>query len=313
MRVVTSGAPYLDIDGYAGILAFAELLRARGEDAVAASTSILNETVPSILRQENHYFQAGYKPTPFDTFTIIDVSDPAYFDKMVAIDRVDEIIDHHLGFEHIWAMRPNVQTDIEFIGAAATQIYQRWLESGLLPKISQSSAKLLACGILDNTLNLGAELTTSADHSAYLQLAKIAGLDSTWPEHYFSSCEQAILTDIPAAILNDSKVLSFKTFHRPLSIGQLVVWDADPILKAHQNTMQVQLTTRKPDWFMNLISLKDRKSIFVAPQPEVKAWLSKLLQVKFIGASATAGRPWLRKEMVKKDLYTAAAVKKVAD
>ena len=64
---------------------------------------------------------------------------------------------------------------------------------------------------------------------------------------------------------------------------------------------------------MNLISLKDRKSIFVAPQPEVKAWLSKLLQVKFIGASATAGRPWLRKEMVNKDLYTAAAVKKVAD
>ena len=33
------------------------------------------------------------------------MSDPAYFDKVVDVEKVDEVIDHHPGFEQHWQDR----------------------------------------------------------------------------------------------------------------------------------------------------------------------------------------------------------------
>lgn len=302
MQVVTSGARYLDIDGYASAVAYAELLRASGKQALATSSVDLNDSIPPSLKKLNVDFHSHYLASDDDTFSVLDVSDPAYFDPIVDLERVTEVIDHHLGFEGYWATRPGTVTDIEFIGANCTQIYERWQKAGLFDRMSTTVAQLLAAGILDNTLNFQANVTTDRDRMAYKNLAHLAKLESDWPQKYFTACQNSILSHITEAITGDSKILRFNTFPEPVNIGQLVVWDPAGIMPEYASTISDTLSKLKPNWFMNLISLSESKSIFISDDAKTKAWLERLLGVKFTGSLAPATRPWLRKEVVKADI-----------
>jgi len=302
MRVVTSGSAYVDIDAYAGCVAYSELLQVQGFEAKAVSTAPLNESISETVRSWQAPIHADYEPSEKDTFTLIDVSDPAYFDKTVDPERVDEVIDHHPGFEEYWQERLGDNSHIEFIGAACTLVYERWKTADLLGKMSVLSARLLICGILDNTLNFGAQVTTQRDVEAYDTLLAQADLPDDWTAQYFTECQEAILQDAVAAIQNDTKTLTFKSFELPICFGQLVVWDGNQVLAEHQSVLQEALASIKPDWFMNLISVGERKSYFVTDNANVQAWLTKLLGVQFDGSVAIADRLWLRKEVIKQDI-----------
>ena len=302
MRVVTSGSAYVDIDAYAGAVAYAELLQVQGDEAAAISTAPLNESISETVRSWQAPLHDDYTPNESDTFTLIDVSDPAYFDKVIDLERVDTVIDHHPGFEEHWQERLGDNSHIEFIGAACTLVYEHWKTAGLLGKMSILSARLLICGILDNTLNFGAKVTTPRDIEAYDTLLTQADLPDDWTAQYSTECQEAILQDAVAAIQNDTKTLSFKSFEQPVCFGQLVVWDGRQVLAEHQGVLQEALASIKPDWFMNLISVGERKSYFVTDNTGVQAWLSKLLDVQFDGSVAIADRLWLRKEVIKRDI-----------
>src|SRR5690606_20482571 len=97
MEIVTAGAAYLDIDAYAGIIAYAELLRKMGEPAEAVSTAAPNESVPRTVRSWEVALETEYVAQPNDTFTLIDISTPEYFDTFVDQDRIEAVIDHHPG------------------------------------------------------------------------------------------------------------------------------------------------------------------------------------------------------------------------
>lgn len=199
MRVITSGSAYIDIDAYACIIAYAELLRMQGIEAVALNTAPLNESISKTVRSWRATLETVYVPSLSDTFTLIDVSDPGHFDRIVDIARVDEVIDHHPGFESYWQERIGDDAHIEFIGAACTLVYERWKAAGLLEKMSVISARLLVCGILDNTLNFGANVTTQRDIEAYDKLLVQADLPDNWTAQYFTECQEVILSDAVAA------------------------------------------------------------------------------------------------------------------
>jgi len=88
----------LDIDAYASMLAYRELLRATiSEDIYAFSNAIANQTVPAMLR--NSKYVLDKKPTGIESANIIlvDVSDPEYFEEFVDENHILEIIDNHPG------------------------------------------------------------------------------------------------------------------------------------------------------------------------------------------------------------------------
>ncbi|HSW91045.1 MAG TPA: hypothetical protein VLG09_00180 [Candidatus Saccharimonadales bacterium] len=306
MRVITSGAAYIDIDAYACIVAYAELLRIQGVEAVALTTAPLNESISKTVRSWHVSLETKYTPSLSDTFTLIDVSDPGHFDKVVDLTRVDEVIDHHPGFESYWQEHIGDDAHIEFIGAACTLVYEQWKAAGLLEKMSVTSARLLVCGILDNTLNFGASVTTQRDIDAYDALLAQADLPDNWTAHYFTECQEVILSDPVTAIRNDTKVLMFKSFDKPVCIGQLVVWDGDQVIAQHEKALRESLVQTRSEWLINLISVGDRKSYFVTDNPHIQKWLSKLLDIQFNNVSAVATRPWLRKEIIQEDISYAA-------
>lgn len=301
MRIVTAGYRYLDIDAYAGCIAYAELLNLKGIAAKAATSAPLNESITKTVRSWYVPLDTGYTNTPGDTFTLIDISEAEYFDTFVDVDRVDEVIDHHPGFEAYWHERIGKNARIEFIGAACTLVYESWEAAGLSDKISQTSARLLVCGILDNTLNFGANVTTERDKKAYASLITKASLPDSWPAHYFMECQEALLKDPNSAIKSDSKIITFHTYKRPMCVGQAVVWEGEKSLSTYQPTMKKILSGLKPDWCMNLISISERKSYFVTDNKDTQEWLATTLGVHFNGTVAAADRLWLRKEIIKTD------------
>lgn len=303
MKIVTSGARYIDIDAYGGCIAYAELLQKQGIEARAVSEAIINQSVPALVREWPVELEVEYQPSSEDTFILVDVSEPEYFEKFVDTKRIDEVIDHHPGLEDYWQERIGNGAIIEQVGAACTQIFEKWEQASMVGQMSQTSAGLLMCGILDNTLNFGAEITTDRDRHAYDELTKIANLPEDWAARYFEACEADVVADLAQAVKDDTKTMSsFKSFNKPLAVGQLAIWSAPELVAESFNVFKTTLELDQPFWFMNLISIKDSRSYFVTDVPEVKAWLAELLAVEFDGDIAVADRMWLRKEIMKADI-----------
>lgn len=304
MHVVTSGNTFMDIDAYASSVALAELLRKQGEDAIAAGSAPLNASVTNSLRALNVQFKTDYKSSPGDIFTIVDLSDPIFFDLGATADNVVGIIDHHPGFYDYWKGQLGNQSRIELVGAACTQVYELWKEAELLDSMSKDTAKLLTCGILDNTLNLKANITTGRDKSAYDNLSRYAGLPEDWPEQYFSECQAGMLADIQQALTHDSKIVQYPMLTHETFVGQLALWDAKEFIHANRDAVRAILASKNLPWYMNLIDIHTGQSVFLCENPELKEWLSNLLGVQFDGNTATANRMWLRKEIMKQAIET---------
>jgi len=303
MKIVTAGARYADIDAYAGCVAYAELLQKQGHTAKAVIEAVPNQSIPAIVRDWPTNIVTKYTPSDSDRFILIDVSEPEYFEHFVDQARIEEVIDHHPGLEEYWKDRIGTGAIIEHVGAACTQIFEKWERAELVSQISETSARLLMCGILDNTLNFGAKITTDRDHHAYAELSKIANLPQGWPAQYFSACQAGIVADLPQAVKDDTKTMdSFKTFTNAIEVGQLAIWDGQELATRSFDTFKKTLQADQPFWFMNVISIKDGRSYFVTDEPAVQTWLTDLLGVQFDGDIAAADRMWLRKEIKKADI-----------
>lgn len=305
MIIVTAGAKWLDIDAYACMVAYAELLRLQGKQAVAAtSDAALNESITPDLRVLSVDFVRGYQAKATDQFVLVDISDPAEFDMMVRPDRVTALFDHHVGHEKQWRQQLGDNCRIESVGAAVTLIYEAWAQAGLLDQLSRASAQLMAAGILDNTLNFNAELTSERDREAYADLSKRAELPDDWAQAYFTDCQKLIASDLDTALRNDTKLVTYPGAKSTMYVGQLVLWDAAPMLQT--NEVLRTMKAMSPYWYANIIDLARGKSVFISDNTEVQEWLSNLLGVAFTGNTATADRLWLRKEIMKKSLASSA-------
>jgi inorganic pyrophosphatase/manganese-dependent inorganic pyrophosphatase len=303
MRVVTSGAAYLDIDAYACCIAYAELLNRQGIQARAVSSAPLNASITdSVLKGPSSL--DDYLPQTGDEFVLVDVCDYHHLDPIVVLDQVVEVIDHHPGFEEFWAQKLGSSADIRAIGAAATQVFERWEAADQLPLISEHSALLLATAILDNTLNFTGQMTTAADVRAYEELARRATLGDDWPERYFLECQSAIESDICAALAADMKRMKPDS-GLPQVFAQMTVWNADALLERHRSTINLWMAGQGRDWLLNLISIRDRKSCLLAKPLVSQQKLSHLLSLDWQAGMAVLEPSMLRKELLKLSLQAA--------
>ena len=252
--IITSGRKYIDIDAYASMIAYRELLKVIDNNNVIASTSAtLNQSVPPLILNLR-YSLDGPTDNENNEYILLDVSNPDFFDKQVKPSKVVEIIDHHTGFEQYWAKYPNIKTQIEFIGSVCTLIYEKIIQSGHIAILDVDMCKLLIAGILDNTLNLNASITTDRDRNAYSELLKLGNVSENFYKEYFSACESEIMKDFKKAIKNDLKIE--KAGILPEVIGQMIVLNLDNFDQEKMN----EIFAAYPEWMMNVILLEEGKS-----------------------------------------------------
>lgn len=295
MVVVTSGKKYMDIDAYAGCIAYAKLLNLKGINAKAISTAKLNGSItPSLMKLTPKLDE--YKPHKEDEYIVIDVSNKDYFDTFVQEEKIIGIIDHHVGFEEYWQNKLKEKVQIEFIGSVATIIVELYEKENLIEQISKDLATLLISAILDNTLNLKAKITTKRDRIAYKKLEKIIK-DKTYPQKYFKECQIGINNHLKKSIENDTKKENISAILPPI-FAQLTIWDKDSILENKQIIYET-LNNIGTKWMLNLICLKDGKSYLLVKDIEVQDNMEKLFHEEFQNEIMKLDNVWLRKEIIK--------------
>ena len=297
--IVTAGANYLDIDAYACMVALSELLRLRGENAVAWSGADYNYSVCSTLVAEGKVLKELPSPEweKNGRYIIVDVSDPDYLKKTIPLQNVAAVYDHHVGFESYWESRIGENAKIEFIGAAATLIYREWKRTGLQAQMTLPTARLLIAAILDNTLNLTSSNTTAEDVEVFRALCQHADVGEEWCAAYFSEVQTGVEADLRNALLNDTKTVRNNPV-LPSKVAQLCVWDADSILR------------RIPEirgwfegaWMLNIIDMQNRCSWFVCDDDTYQEKIGRLFGVLFENGVARTPVSYLRKEIIKKTI-----------
>ena len=299
MKIVTSGASYIDIDAYASCIAYAQFLNLKGIKAAAVCTPTLNESITSTLRTLSPQLSTTYTPSADDTFIVLDVHNPDYLDEIVDISRIEEIIDHHTGFEEYWKNRPEVAVRIESIGSICTIIFEFFEKERWTEKISKETAQLLIAGILDNTLNFQAKVSTDRDKQAFEKLRKIAQISDHWVVNYFQECQKSIESNIKNALTNDTKILTFPSTGT-IAIAQLTLWNGQALIHEYKGAITEQLSTVSDSWVLNVLSINDGKSYFLVSDEKLQQSLRGSLEIAFDGLVGSTSRMWLRKEIIAK-------------
>lgn len=297
--IVTSGSEFLDIDAWSGCVAYAELLNRLGRDVIAYSSAPINSSITNELLSSGVKLASDYIPKDDDQYVIIDVSEPEFLDPIVKRESVVEVIDHHSGYEDYWQDKIGSGAHIEFIGAAATLVYERWVEAGQQKHINPDTAKALCAGILDNTLNFKASVTTMRDKAAFDALSCIGGIDDMWVHNYFMDCQRSALNNLEETIIGDTKRIS-KTDHLPALVSQLAVWDSDTFISGLLDEVASTLSTLGNDWVLNLIDINKGESYFFSTSTDSQQKISATFGVKF-GNNGVAKNytMMLRKEILK--------------
>lgn len=296
MIVVTSGSKYLDIDAYACSIAYAQLLNLLGINAKAVSTANLNNSITNSLRNLNTKLD-NYQVKDDDQYVVVDVSNPDFFDKFVKQENIIKVIDHHVGFEKYWNNIIMNNANIEFIGAAATLVYEEYEKNNMQDKISIDVAKLLMAAILDNTLNFTATVTSNRDKNAYKKMQEIVGCKD-FDKLYFNECQLQIEENLEDTIKNDTKTEKISD-NLPRVFAQLTVWNKDFLLANIQKIKKI-LGSIDDEWMLNIICLQDKRSYIVADNKNVQVKLQNLLQSQFDDFIMPLKSVMLRKEIIKR-------------
>jgi len=287
---------YIDIDGLAAMVAYAELLNKIGEPAAAMSRAPFNASIPSEMRTWSFNITNPDERKPGDTYTFVDISNPDYLPSWA--DNVTEIVDHHPGYEEYWRERISDGAQIEPIGAATTLIWEKWRDGRRLEQMSELSARLMVCAILDQTLDFQAGVTTERDRAAYDDCLARVNFDGDLREWYFSSATAEIEHDLANSIKNDTKELTIPSFAEPINTAQLAAWNGADFWRRHRANLLEILGKEK--WLLNLIDISGCRSQFVTNDKSIAEIITKLTGVQFDEQGiAVAKRPWLRKEIVR--------------
>lgn len=298
--LISAGSTYLDIDAYACMVAMEELLRLQGNEAIAYSRAPRNYSVCQSLIGDTkiHDCIPSERLLTQAQYIIVDVSDPKYLDKMVPVNLICAIYDHHHGFEEYWQERLGDNAHIEFIGAAATLVYREWENAGLTPRMSSATARLLIAAILDNTLNLSSKNTTVEDRTVFRTLCEKERIGGKWCSAYFGEVQENIEADLMNALLGDMKQIEQNCF-LPSHIGQLAVWDPTSILRRLPE-IRACFHTRFDEWMLNIIDIQHRFCWFICDDMDYQKSLSAIFHVEFEAGIAKTDRPYLRKEILKR-------------
>jgi manganese-dependent inorganic pyrophosphatase len=288
-----------DLDGIAGITAYAEFLQKTGQNAVVGTIDELSDETKYVLaRFDFEYPMSISNSDDFDEVILVDTSDLNGLEGKITPEKVIEIIDHRKVHE---ADRfPNAKkVQIELVGAAATLVAEKFMEKQM--EISQKSAILICAAIISNTHNFKGSVTTDRDRKAFEWLNQFAKLpENLWREMFLAKSDlsghkltETIRKEFAWFVMGDKKV----------GIAQLEVLEAKKLLEERgQEILQILEQTKKDMAldliFQNTVAIEEEKNYFVTNDEQVQKLLEKIFDIKFIGTVAEKPGLMMRKQIV---------------
>lgn len=287
-----------DLDGVAGIISYAEYFEKIGKKAIAGIFGQPHDEAKYILDRFGFEYPKQLNNTSaFEKIVLVDSSDLNGLEGNIPPEKVVEIIDHRK--VHEADKFPNAKVQIEFVGAAATLIAEKFMENSL--DISKKAATLICGAIISNTLNFKGGIATDRDKKAFDWLNNFAKLpENFWEELFKAKSElsgkklaERIEGDFSWFVMGDKKV----------GIAQIEMIGAKKLIEERgveiiQTLEKIKQTMSLDFVFQNTIELADYKNFFVATGSRTKNLLEKILNVKFTGISAERPNLIMRKQII---------------
>ena len=151
-----------DIDGVSCMYAYSELLNRQGDNVTYYIWGNPKNEVEIVCEMFDIKL-GGLKEIPKEDnqFIICDLNSFDQTMKETSRESIIEIIDHHGISKDLNSYIYCTRLQIDRIGAAATIVAERYKMSGLIP--SREAAILLYYGIISNSINLKANITSQRD------------------------------------------------------------------------------------------------------------------------------------------------------
>jgi len=227
----------------------------------------------------------------------VDASDLNGLEGKIAPEKVIEIIDHRK--VHEADKFPNAKVQIEFVGAAATLVAEKFMQNNIA--ISKESAILIYGAIISNTLNFKGTVTTDRDRKAAEWLNQTAQLpEGFWKELFTAKSDlsgpklaERIRSDFAWFVIGSKKV----------GIAQIEIIGAEKLIKEREGEILDTLNKLKNEMsldfiFQTTVELEEGKNFFVSDDVTTKALLEKILNIQFSGNVAERPNLIMRKQIV---------------
>lgn len=287
-----------DLDGVAGSIAYGEFLQKTGKDVFVGIIGEPHDEAKYILDRFNFkYPQIIQNANDFDEVVLVDASDLNGLEGKIPAEKVIEIIDHRK--IHEADKFPNAKTQIEFVGAAATLVAERFIKNKV--DISTESATLLLGAIISNTLNFKGTGTTDRDIEVTKWLNQFAKL----PENFYKDLfiAKSDLSGDKLAKRIEGDFAWFVIGGKRIGVAQIEMIGVKKLIDERGDEIIKVLEKTKKEMnldfiFQNTIELEDCKNYFITNDIEAKNILEKALKVKFSGIYAERDNLIMRKQIV---------------
>ena len=299
MRKVMTTYVCPDVDGIGAMYAYAELLRKNGENAEYYFEGKLKKEAEIILNIFNIKLNPIDNVGEDDEIVMVDNNELNFLPKCIKKEKIIEIIDHHVRCNWIDEF-PDIKCQIEFIGAAATLVAERYKLSGEIP--SREAAILMYYGIISNTMNLKIKMTNKRDIEMAEWLKSFApGInDDVTREIFIKKSEIGDNLEEEMEIGFKNRFVTIKW-----SIGQLEVANAEEFIQKYYNDimgiMDKVSKCNDIDYIStNIMDVLNGYNILIAGNDKTKNLIEDNFEdLKFENMMAKSDRFYSRKEIVK--------------
>ena len=287
-----------DIDAVAGIIAYQEYLTKQGQkseiffyqEPQIEACYILNKLNFNIVQKR------GDKKKP----VILVDSSPDSLKNMpefIKPENVIEVIDHRQILNKI--VFKNARIQVEKIGAAATQIAEKFFQKKIKP--SERIALLLAAAIKVHTQLLKSHDTTKRDKRAYNLLVgkKLKKRAKELSAEIIKYKTNWILKNLNKACFMDSKEFG------GIGIMQLELYDGEKNLRIREKELieilrQYQISKQLTFTFLFVVDINHRQNAYFVPNKKNQVWLTEKLKIKFANNWSINKGLLMRKNIVPK-------------
>lgn len=296
--ILVTSYPGPDLDAVAGVVAYAEFLKSHGKEAVAGIMGEVHDEAQYVLSRFGLESPRLLQSTDeFDQVVLVDASDIRDLDGLTPPEKVIEIIDHRQVNEA--DKFPNAKAHIDLVGAAATLVAERFIETRT--EISKTSAILLCAAIISNTLNFKGSVTTERDKQAADWLNQRAQLPDEFAKDLFNAKSNLSGEKLIARIDGDFK--RFDIEGKAIGIAQVEIIGARKMLAEREEEIVAHLSRMKENMqldliFQNTLDLEEGKIFLVTENTETQALLEKACSSLFKGNIAELPMLLLRKQIV---------------
>lgn len=295
MRYIVTSYVDPDLDGTSSMYAYSEFLRKTGKNSDYYIAGTPMQEVQIVCDMFHIALKGAEEIGDEDKVVVVDTNDLELI-PVEKLENIVEFIDHHIKYNNSEKCK-NAKFQIEMVGAAASLVAEKFQKNDV--EISRESAILLYYGIISNTINLKAKVTTQKDLEMTKWLKEKCGeISEEKIAEIFTKKSQirdSLRDEMEAQVVREFQ-------NKKITIAQLEYANVESFLLENESKIRKILRDIKYEKnldyiLINCVDILKGFSTILVIDDETEKLISELLNVKFEKQKARFNKLILRKEI----------------